>query len=164
MRSVPRTKDTRTLLAAQLVFNIGFYAVVPFLAVAMRDDFGMQAAAIGLVLGARTFSQQGMFLVGGLLADRWGTKRAMLLGCLVRISGYATLAAATDFPLFLVGAILTGAGGAMFSRPSNHTSPGPIWRSAGTWPRGKPGDVRFSCGWPSPEKSVRSWDRCSARP
>ncbi|MFJ4029344.1 MFS transporter [Paenarthrobacter sp. NPDC089989] len=115
MSTLPRTKDTRTLLAAQLVFNIGFYAVVPFLAVAMRDDFGMQAAAIGLVLGARTFSQQGMFLVGGLLADRWGTKRAMLLGCLVRISGYATLAAATDFPLFLVGAILTGAGGAMFS-------------------------------------------------
>ncbi|GAA3695484.1 MFS transporter [Arthrobacter ginkgonis] len=107
--------ETRTLLGAQLVFNLGFYAVVPFLAGAMGTDYGMDAAAIGLVLGARTFSQQGMFLAGGLLADRWGSRRAILTGCLVRILGYATLAAASDFTLFLLGAVLTGAGGALFS-------------------------------------------------
>ncbi|MDR6989130.1 MFS family permease [Paenarthrobacter nitroguajacolicus] len=106
---------TRILLGTQLVFNLGFYAVVPFLAGAMGNDFGMDAAAIGFVLGARTFSQQGMFLIGGMVADRWGAKRAILLGCLVRIGGYAALAAAYDFPLFLLGAILTGAGGALFS-------------------------------------------------
>ncbi|KLU10250.1 MFS transporter [Kocuria sp. SM24M-10] len=107
--------ETRTLLGAQLVFNIGFYAVIPFLAGAMGTEYGLDAAAIGLVLGARTFSQQGMFLFGGLLADRWGPRRAILTGCLVRILGYATLAAASDFPLFLLGAVLTGAGGALFS-------------------------------------------------
>ncbi|MUN63280.1 MFS transporter [Kocuria sediminis] len=110
----PRT-ETHTLLGAQLVFNIGFYAVIPFLAGAMGTEYGLDAAAIGLVLGARTFSQQGMFLFGGLLADRWGARRAILTGCLVRILGYATLAAAADFPLFLLGAVLTGAGGALFS-------------------------------------------------
>ena len=62
--------ETRTLLGAQLVFNLGFYAVVPFLAGAMGTEYGLGAAAIGLVLGARTFSQQGMFLLGGMLADR----------------------------------------------------------------------------------------------
>jgi MFS family permease len=107
--------ETRTLLGAQLVFNLGFYAVVPFLAGAMRTEYGLGVAAIGFVLGARTFSQQGMFLVGGLLADRWGARRAILIGCLVRILGYATLAAASDFTLFLLGAVLTGAGGALFS-------------------------------------------------
>jgi MFS family permease len=56
-----------------------------------------------------------MFLFGGLLADRWGARRAILTGCLVRIAGYATLAAASDFTLFLLGAVLTGAGGALFS-------------------------------------------------
>lgn len=56
-----------------------------------------------------------MFLFGGLLADRWGARRAILAGCLVRIAGYATLAAASDFTLFLLGAVLTGAGGALFS-------------------------------------------------
>ncbi len=38
-----------------------------FLAVAMRNDFGMGAMAIGVVLGARTFDHQGMFLFGGAL-------------------------------------------------------------------------------------------------
>ncbi|TLM83106.1 MFS transporter [Pseudarthrobacter sp. NamE5] len=103
------------LLASQLVFNIGFYAVVPFLALVMSRDFGMAATAVGVVLGARVFSQQGLFLVGGIITDRWGPRRAMLAGCLVRISGYLTLAMAGSFPLFLLGAVLTGMGGAMFS-------------------------------------------------
>ncbi len=103
------------LLASQLIFNIGFYAVVPFLAVAMRHDFGMGAMAIGIVLGARTFAQQGMFLFGGALADRWGARQSMITGCLVRIAGFLLLTWAADFPLFLIGAIVTGIGGALFS-------------------------------------------------
>lgn len=103
------------LLGSQLIFNIGFYAVVPFLALVMGRDFGMTATAVGLVLGARVFSQQGMFLVGGVFTDRWGPRRTMLAGCLVRVSGYLTLALATDFPMFLLGAVLTGMGGALFS-------------------------------------------------
>ncbi len=103
------------LLTSQLVFNIGFYAVVPFLALVMTRDFGMTATAVGVVLGARVFSQQGLFLVGGMITDRWGPRRAMLAGCLVRISGYLTLALAGSFPLFLLGAVLTGMGGALFS-------------------------------------------------
>ncbi|HST72965.1 MFS transporter [Kocuria rosea] len=132
--------ETRTLLGAQLVFNIGFYAVVPFLAGAMSAEYGLGAAAIGLVLGARTFSQQGMFLLGGLVADRWGARRAILTGCLVRVLGYATLAAASGFPLFLLGAVLTGAGGALFSpaleaqlshadRPAGTGAPRPAGKS-----------------------------------
>ncbi|HEU4666666.1 MAG TPA: MFS transporter [Arthrobacter sp.] len=103
------------LLASQLVFNIGFYAVVPFLALVMTEDFGMTTTAVGVVLGARVFSQQGLFLVGGIVTDRWGPRRAILVGCLVRISGYLTLAMAENFPLFLLGAVLTGMGGALFS-------------------------------------------------
>lgn len=103
------------LLASQLIFNIGFYAVVPFLAVAMRNDFGMGAMAIGIVLGARTFAQQGLFLFGGALTDRWGARQSMITGCLVRIAGFLLLAWASDFPLFLIGAVVTGIGGALFS-------------------------------------------------
>ena len=103
------------LLASQLIFNLGFYSVVPFLAVVMREDFGMGAVAVGIVLGARTFAQQGLFLAGGAVADRWGPRRAMIGGCLVRVLGYLLLAGAADFPLFLVGAVITGIGGALFS-------------------------------------------------
>lgn len=116
---VPRAAHQRhaagLLLASQLIFNIGFYAVVPFLALVMSRDFGMAATAVGVVLGARVFSQQGLFLVGGMVTDRWGPRRAMLFGCVVRVSGYLTLALADGFVLFLLGAVLTGMGGALFS-------------------------------------------------
>jgi MFS family permease len=103
------------LLASQLIFNIGFYSVVPFLAGVMRDDFGMGTLAVGVVLGARTFAQQGLFLFGGALADRWGARQSMIAGCLVRVAGYLLLACASDFPLFLLGAVVTGIGGALFA-------------------------------------------------
>jgi MFS family permease len=103
------------LLASQLIFNIGFFSVVPFLAVVMREDFGLGTMAVGIVLGARTFAQQGMFLFGGALADRWGPRQSMIMGCLVRVTGFLLLAWASDFPLFLIGAVVTGIGGALFA-------------------------------------------------
>lgn len=110
-----RTASPRLLLSSQLIFNIGFYAVIPFLAVSLHEDFAMGAMAVGIVLGARTFAQQGMFLAGGAIADLWGPRYAMITGCLIRVTGYLLLAAAADFPLFLLAAIVTGIGGALFS-------------------------------------------------
>src|SRR5919112_1292982 len=103
------------LLPTQLVFNIGFYAVVPFLARVMTEDLGLGAAAVGLVLGARTFCQQGMFLLGGVIADHWGPRRSILAGCIIRAAGYLGLAASDGFLPFLLSAVLTGIGGAFFS-------------------------------------------------
>lgn len=103
------------LLVSQFIFNTGFYAVVPFLALFLRDDMLLSGAAIGLVLGLRTFSQQGMFLVGGALTDRFGGRAIILCGCLVRISGYLLLATSDSLWGVILGACLTGIGGALFS-------------------------------------------------
>ncbi|WP_051196433.1 MFS transporter [Jonesia quinghaiensis] len=106
---------TRVLLSAQLMFNVGFYTVVPFIALILRDEFALAGVWVGVVLGLRTFAQQGMFLFGGLLADRFGPRRLILLGCVVRIIGFLGLAVTTHFPVFLAGVLLTGLGGALFS-------------------------------------------------
>ena len=103
------------LLASQFIFNTGFYAVVPFLAIFLRDDMLLSGAAIGLVLGLRTFSQQGMFLVGGALTDKFGGRVIILSGCMVRIAGYILLASSTSLWGVVIGACLTGIGGALFS-------------------------------------------------
>lgn len=103
------------LLASQFIFNTGFYAVVPFLAIFLRDDMLLSGASIGLVLGLRTFSQQGIFLVGGALTDRFGGRVIILCGCLVRISGYLLLATSDSLRGVILGACLTGIGGALFS-------------------------------------------------
>ena len=108
------------LLGTQTLFNIGFYAVVPFLAIVLANDFLLAGTAVGLILGIRTFAQQGLFLAGGALADRFGARRMILIGCAVRAAGFLTLAASlwSGTPLlwlFIVGTLFTGFGGALFS-------------------------------------------------
>lgn len=110
-----RRATAAPLLGAQLVFNVGFYAVVPFLAIVLREEYLLPGAAVGLVLGARTFAQQGLFLVGGVLCDALGARRLILTGCAVRVGGFATLALADSLATFVAGAVLTGLGGALFS-------------------------------------------------
>ena len=102
------------LLGSQFVFNIGF--TPSFLsAIFLRDDMLLSGGLIGLILGLRTFSQQGMFIVGGALSDRFGAKVVILSGCIVRVSGYLLLAFGESLSPIIVGACLTGIGGALFS-------------------------------------------------
>jgi MFS family permease len=103
------------LLRTQLVFNLGFYAIVPFLALHMSQNLALAGWMVGLVLGVRTFSQQGMFFIGGTLAERHGCRSLILIGCMVRIAGYLCFAAADSAAMMLLGAALTGIGGALFS-------------------------------------------------
>ena len=105
----------RLLVGSQLLFNIGFYLVVPYLAGHLAGDLGLAGWVIGLVLGLRTFSQQGLFVVGGTLADRFGPKPVILAGCAVRVAGFAVLAVATSLPGVLAGVVLIGLAGALFS-------------------------------------------------
>ncbi|MDI6101685.1 MFS transporter [Actinoplanes sp. NEAU-A12] len=105
----------RLLVLTQLAFNIGFYLVLPFLADHLADDLGLAAATVGLVLGLRTFSQQGLFPLGGVLADRFGVRPLVLAGCAVRVAGFVVLAFAHSLPGVLAGAMLTGVAAALFS-------------------------------------------------
>ncbi|MFD8497183.1 MDR family MFS transporter [Amycolatopsis sp. NPDC059657] len=105
----------RLLISTQLLFNIGFFMVLPYLAGHLVDDLALAGWLVGLVLGLRTFSQQGMFLVGGLLTDRLGAKPVILAGIGVRVAGFVLLGASPDLAWVVVGAVLTGAGGALFS-------------------------------------------------
>ena len=70
---------------------------------------------MGLVLGVRNFSQQGMFIVGGTLADRLGYKPLIVAGCLLRTGGFALLIFATSLPMVLIASAATGFAGALFN-------------------------------------------------
>ena len=115
--SAPRAPSpgVRQLVGLELVINLAFFLVVPFLAVHLREVLGFPGWAVGLVLGLRTFSQQGMFFFGGALSDRFGPRGLMVAGCLVRVVGFVLLGLASSLPAAVAGAILTGVGGALFS-------------------------------------------------
>lgn len=105
----------RLLLVNQFAINLGFYMLMPYLAQHLAGVIGLAAWAIGLVLGARNFCQQGMFLLGGLLADRWGYKPLIAAGCLLRTAGFAALGVADTLPVLLVASAVTGLAGALFN-------------------------------------------------
>ena len=105
----------RVLVLNSLAFNFGFYLLVPYLAGHLGDTLGLAGWAVGLVLGIRVFSQQGLFLLGGLLGDRIGYRRAILIGCLVRCIGFAVLGVSQQLPILLLAACLSGFAGALFT-------------------------------------------------
>ncbi|MFJ9620958.1 MFS transporter [Streptomyces sp. NPDC101181] len=105
----------RLLTGTQLAFNIGFYAVLPYLATHLGSGLGMAGWLVGLVLGLRTFSQQGLFVVGGALTDRYGPRPVVLAGCGLRIAGFGWLAYAGSPATVIAAVLLIGFAAALFS-------------------------------------------------
>ena len=106
---------SRLLMINQFGINVGFYMLMPYLAGYLAGPLGLAAWAVGLVLGVRNFSQQGMFIVGGTLADRLGYKPLIVAGCLLRTGGFALLIFATSLPMVLIASAATGFAGALFN-------------------------------------------------
>ncbi|WP_046728397.1 MDR family MFS transporter [Streptomyces humi] len=105
----------RLLILTQLAFNVGFFAVLPFLAAHLGQAIGMAGWLVGLVLGLRTFSQQGLFVVGGALTDRYGVRPVVLTGCVLRIAGFGWLGYAERTWAVIGSVLLTGFAAALFS-------------------------------------------------
>lgn len=108
-------RPVRLLLINQLTINTGFYMLMPYLAGHLSGTLALPAALVGLVLGIRNLSQQGMFLVGGTLADRLGHKPMIVAGCGLRTGAFLLLAVADSLPVLVVASALTGFAGALFN-------------------------------------------------
>ncbi|WP_421845293.1 MFS transporter [Mycobacterium sp.] len=106
---------SRMLMINQFGINVGFYMLMPYLAGYLAGPLGLAAWAVGLVLGVRNFSQQGMFIVGGTLADRLGYKPLIVVGCLLRTGGFALLVVAHSLTAVLIASAATGFAGALFN-------------------------------------------------
>lgn len=105
----------RLLVINQAGVNLGFYMVLPFLASYLIDDLGMMAATVGLILGARTLSQQGLFLPSGILVDRIGPRPLILIGCALRVVAFTMLGLAGEPGVVLAAVLLVGVAGALFN-------------------------------------------------
>lgn len=123
----------RLLILTQLAFNIGFFAVLPFLAEHLGQAVGMAGWLVGFVLGLRTFSQQGLFVVGGALADRYGIRPVVLTGCALRIAGFVWLGYAHRTWAVIGAVLLIGFAAALFSPAveSEVARQAVLWEEAG---------------------------------
>ncbi|ALV33530.1 MFS transporter [Streptomyces sp. CdTB01] len=105
----------RLLMANQFAINLAFYMLMPYLAAHLAGGLGLAAWAVGLVLGVRNFSQQGMFLIGGTIADRFGYKAPIMAGCLLRTVGFGLLGWVDNLPALIAASAATGFAGALFN-------------------------------------------------
>ncbi|WP_230990078.1 MFS transporter [Rhodococcus oxybenzonivorans] len=113
LRSFPLS--VQLLVLNQYGVNTGFYMLVPYLSLHLTGNLGLSLTITGLVLGVRTLSQQGLFLIGGTAADRLGPHRVIIAGCALRSVGFAVFAFGTSVPALLAASILSGLAGALFN-------------------------------------------------
>lgn len=109
-----RRLGKRFLMADHMLVVAGFYLVFPIIGLHFVGQLGWAAAAVGLALGARQLSQQGLALFGGSLSDRFGAKPMIIGGMLLRALGFALMAYAANPALLLLSCVLSGLGGALF--------------------------------------------------
>ncbi|MPY66330.1 MFS transporter [Deinococcus sp. SDU3-2] len=107
------------LIAANFLMWGGFFAVIPLVTVHFVEGLGWAAASVGLVLGIRQLTQQGLTVFGGAWADRVGPKPLILAGCLIRTLGFAWMGFAETLPVLLAASVLAGLGGGLFDAPKN---------------------------------------------
>ncbi|MEU0170563.1 MFS transporter [Streptomyces iakyrus] len=108
-------RSVQLLMVNQFTINLGFYMLMPYLAAHLSGTLGLAGWLVGLVLGVRNFSQQGMFLVGGTLADRFGYKPMIIAGCVLRTLGFATLGLVDSLAALIAASAATGLAGALFN-------------------------------------------------
>jgi MFS transporter, DHA1 family, multidrug resistance protein len=114
-----RARALYVLLAATFLMWGGFFMVIPMIGLHFISDLGWAASSIGLVLAVRQFTQQGLTVFGGALADRFGVRVLILSGLLVRSVGFALMGFATDFITLMLASLLAALGGALFDSPRN---------------------------------------------
>ncbi|MCW8380720.1 MFS transporter [Streptomyces justiciae] len=108
-------RSVQLLMVNQFTINLGFYMLMPYLAAHLSGTLGLAGWVVGLVLGVRNFSQQGMFLVGGTLADRLGYKPMIVAGCVLRTVGFAMLGLVDSLAALIAASAATGLAGALFN-------------------------------------------------
>ncbi|MGW0395019.1 MFS transporter [Streptomyces sp. NPDC003042] len=108
-------RSVQLLMVNQFSINLGFYMLMPYLATHLAGPLGLAGWTVGLILGVRNFSQQGMFLIGGTLADRYGYKPMIIAGLVLRIAGFATLGLVDSVPALFAASAATGLAGALFN-------------------------------------------------
>ena len=97
------------IVLAQTVANIGPLGI-PAIASLIRADLGLTLTQAGSFLSAYYIGPVSMSLFAGMLADRWGTARTLVLGQALIAVGLLAASAAPTYGAFIALMIVAGVG------------------------------------------------------
>ncbi|MEX5412931.1 multidrug efflux MFS transporter MdtH [Atlantibacter hermannii] len=105
------------LLLDNMLVVLGFFVVFPLISIRFVDQMGWAALMVGIALGLRQLTQQGLGIFGGAIADRFGARPMIVTGMLLRAAGFATMGIAHEPWLLWFSCFLSGIGGTLFDPP-----------------------------------------------
>ena len=119
MHYTDRERGIFVLYANTFLMYGGFFMVIPLISIHYGSNLGWAGGTIGAVLAVRQVVQQGLALIGGIVADRIGARLPIVLGLLIRAVGFGWMAFA-ETPITLFGAVILAAlGGSLFEAPKS---------------------------------------------
>ncbi len=113
-----RKRGILVIYANTFLMYGGFFMVIPLISIHYQS-MGWSTATVGAVLAVRQLVQQGLSLIGGIVADRVGARLPIVAGLLVRAAGFAWMAFADTPPTLFASAILAALGGSLFEAPKS---------------------------------------------
>ncbi len=105
------------LLLDNMLVVLGFFVVFPLISIRFVDQMGWAALMVGIALGLRQLTQQGLGIFGGAIADRFGARPMIVTGMLMRAAGFAAMAVAHEPWMLWFSCFLSGLGGTLFDPP-----------------------------------------------
>ncbi len=109
-------RDTRVLSLIYTGHFMSHYSqlVLPPLFILMQTDYGVSFAALGLVITLINASGALAQIPIGFLVDRWGAKRILIAGLLIKTFAIGAMALTSSYEVLLLLAIIAGLGHAVF--------------------------------------------------
>lgn len=106
-------RPAQVLFINEVGTTIGLLMLAPYLADHLVHRIGMAVWLVGIILGLRHFSE-GLFIIGGTLADRIGYKPMIMAGCVLKALGCGMFALSATVPWLIAASVLTGVASALF--------------------------------------------------
>lgn len=96
------------LLIFTLLTRLTYFMAWPFLSIILTRTYQLSPLAIGSVMSCCALISVIPGIYGGSLSDRFGRKNLLILGCLLAIIGYASIALSKSVFFFALSLLLTG--------------------------------------------------------
>lgn len=111
-------KSVWVLIFVSFVRVVAYFTAIPYLAIILGDEFALDAAEIGLLLGSSAAIGIFLSLIFGNLSDQYGRRKVILFGYVLVILAMGFIGFATHVAAIIVGTILLNIGTGIMNAPS----------------------------------------------